>query len=141
MDAAEKIVQANRKARECVEAIGADALSVSRERFRSFVREYVQARFLLDEAEMSRTDSLNELARLSILKAAQEAGEESRQVDIPDCQNSSTAETKRILMQIRMNEDLGVKVPPGQTAKAETTEDLADIIYAFVTEGRAQAGK
>ncbi|SKA67113.1 hypothetical protein [Desulfobaculum bizertense] len=132
MTAEERVAEANRQTQLCLDSVGKAPLQLEREAFQAFVRRYIFARFLLNSGD-TQSEDLRELAQASIHKASLDAGTSARQPDTPDCQNSTAADSKRILLQIRLLKDLGVETSPRLLAKAKTVTELADVIFDNAT--------
>lgn len=95
------------------------------------IYKYVIYKFLLDDDDnISDTHNLNELAQLSVAKAAKLNPNEVVLLDVSKhCGSTTSYMTKKILLFMSLSDEFDFKYPPYNTADIETTDELANIIY------------
>ncbi len=94
------------------------------------IHNYVIYKFLLDDEPDITTRNLNELADLSVKKAGKLNSKEKELLDVSKhCGATTSSMTKKVLMFMALQEDMGVKISDQPTAWLETTDELAELIY------------
>jgi hypothetical protein len=102
---------------------------ISRNEFRSDVRDYTLAKFLLEPGEASG-DDIFELAEASIEKLlAMNDKSILLAVGSTTCTNQSSTDIKKVLLSLALQQGMGIKLEPDESAACETTQELADALY------------
>lgn len=98
--------------------------------FSEHIYRYVICKFLLDDEEdLPDTHNLNELAKLSVAKAARLNPNEAVLLEsTKHCGAASSYMTKKVLLFMSLSEAFAFQYPPYNTADIETTDQLAGII-------------
>jgi len=123
----ELVEQADRRASRIIDDM--KRAGISREEFRFDVREYTLAKFLLDPQEATG-DDIFELAEISIGKLlAMNDKSILLAVGSSTCTNQSSTDIKKVLLSLALQQGMGVKLEPDESAACETTQQLADILY------------
>ena len=104
--------------------------------YESAIRNYILTKFLLDDEDVE-TDSLNELAEISVKKAfsLKPVGNEHDMLDISGhCGSVSSAATKKVLLLVALQKAMEVDLTVVNTAYIDTTKELAAIIMRLREE-------
>lgn len=98
--------------------------------FSEHIYRYVICKFLLDDEEdLPDTHDLNELAKISVAKAARLNPDETVLLEsTKHCGAAGSYMTKKVLLFMSLSEAFSFQYPPYNTADIETTDQLAGII-------------
>lgn len=108
------------------------------EEFTERVHAYVRTRMLL-EPEDELIDSLNVLGQMNLARALGVTLPELSQMDMEaKCGGTSAVMTKKILLIMALNKDLGVKVSPEEAAEITKLSELVTRLYELYCAARAQ---
>lgn len=98
--------------------------------YQTHIRRYVLYKFLLDDEPDIRTDDLNELAALSVKKAANLNPNEPVLLDMSrHCGATTSAMTKKVLPFMSLSKELGVELNRYDTADIRDTAQLGQILF------------
>lgn len=98
------------------------------------LKTYIRLRFLIDD-DPFWSESILELAKYSIRKAIEEAGDPARLSDLGiNCAGASSATTKHLLLVISLRKGLGVTLDPDDVAQADTVGGLAELLMKALLE-------
>lgn len=119
---------AEREAKLIAERLNAGALP-SFEEFEEAVHGYVRARMLL-APEDELVDSLNALGQMNLARALGVSVPDLSRIDMEaKCGGTSAVMTKKILLIVALNRDLGVKIAPEVAADITKLSDLVARLY------------
>ena len=91
------------------------------------LRQYLSAKLLLEDAEVS--DNIVEMIRLNISKSSGIPVEKLKEMDKPgNCGSAPAVLTKRVMLFLEIQKVLGISLPPREAAEIRTVGDLADMI-------------
>ena len=126
MDAAEIMAE------EAVSAMEDDELSLGA--FTELVWEYLRQKFLLESGECDTNEILS-LANTSI-ETLLRMNDKSVELAVGSttCTNQSSTDIKKVLLSITLQQRLGVKMDPVESANCETVEQLAAALYRLRQE-------
>jgi hypothetical protein len=94
------------------------------------IRSFLLSKFLLDGASAAGIDSIGELSALSIQQALQISGGDLASADISlNCSSTSSVVTKKVLLLMAIQRELGIRFDPAETAEIETVTQLAETAY------------
>ena len=102
------------------------------ERFKEMpVHAYVRTRYLL-EPEDELVDSLNVLGEMNLSRALGVPVPDLGKVDMEaKCGGTSALMTKKILLIVALNRDLGIAVPPDEAADITKVSELVEKTYGL----------
>lgn len=93
---------------------------------------YVKRKYLLDDEDCAG-DAFSELIETSIAKSQRIAKNLVTDTDTPaGCDGTSSAVTKKVLLLMAVQKELGIKFPPEKSPAIKTIRDLADITYSLM---------
>ena len=97
--------------------------------------EYVHIKYMLKPTDM-KEHGLEALGKRS-LERVQQIGNLAVGMDVsPHCGSASSATHKKILLVLALQQDLGIHIPPFESAECETLEQLADCICRQLMQKR-----
>ena len=109
---------------------GLAAGGYSRDEFRSEVRRFVLLKFLLTEEDASATDDIFTLAEMSVMKMLLMNERSSKLAQASKtCTSQSSVDVKKVLLSLALQDGVGVKLTPLESANATSTQLLADALY------------
>ncbi len=86
--------------------------------------EYVRRKLLLKPEDM-RERSLIKLAKISVMRMSSLPRESAWMADAKDCAGATSSLTKKVLLMMAVEKEMGISMPPEASADIETMEDLA----------------
>lgn len=93
---------------------------------------YVKRKYLLDDEDCA-SDVFSELIDTSIAKSQRIAKNLVTDTDTPaGCDGTSSAVTKKVLLLMAVQKELGIKFPPEKSPSIKTIRDLALITYSLM---------
>lgn len=93
------------------------------------LRAYILCKFHLAEAECT-TDRMDDLAALSLSKSMKLSPELVKEYDMARSCDGVTSQTAKILLLfMAIQRDLSLKLPPEETAEAETLEAVCQMVW------------
>ena len=102
----------------------------TREEFRNLVRRFVLVKFLLEPDEAQGTDDIFTLAEMSVLKMLMMNDKSSKLAKASKtCTSQNSVDVKKALLSLALQDGLGVKLTPVESADATTTMQLADALF------------
>lgn len=124
-----RLAAANAAARRELDALQAPAHPALSD-YQVHIRRYVLYKFLLDDEPDIQTDDLNELAALSVKKAAKLNPNEPVLLDMSrHCGATTSAMTKKVLLFMSLSKELGVELNRYDTANIADTAQLGQILF------------
>ena len=103
----------------------------SLEQFSQLLKEYIRLRYVIDDTDFW-TDNIRELARFS-MEHQQEMvgnGDEALKDTSLNCAGATSAETKQILLLMKLRKDLGVSLPADYIGTAKSVADIAQRLFS-----------
>lgn len=98
--------------------------------YQKHIYNYVLYKFLLDDELDVDTKNLNELAMLSVEKAGRLNPNEQILLDVSKhCGATSSYMTKKVLLFMSFDDEMGISLSDYPTADIEDTDQLAEIIF------------
>lgn len=132
-DAKHLIHQANVAAKREMDAIKQES-PLAKASFDAHLRTFILAKFHLLDVELPTAD-FDEIVELSISRSTGISKELVREFDIAkDCQGASTSMTKKVLLFITIQNQLGIELPGEKSAYLRTMQDLCDLVWAEMTQ-------
>lgn len=131
-EAKKKLLESQRMAAAQAAAIRAFRAegTLTSERLKSALFAYVLAKYMLDEAEAESRD-ITALAQKSLAKTLKIDRALIGNADKPaTCDGASTVDMKQALLIVAIQKDFEVKLDGLKVAFADTTDELADLIWA-----------
>jgi hypothetical protein len=131
LEVKQKLLESRRMAAAEVAAIKAaqQAGELTKENLRLGLRHYVLAKYMLDENE-AESLHIAVLAKQSLAKAMQVDKALIGDADKPTtCDGASTVDMKQALLLMAIQREFGIKLDAMKTAFAETTDELAEMIW------------
>lgn len=102
--------------------------------YQEYIRRYVLFKFLLDDEPDIQTSDMNELAALSVKKAANLNPNEPILLDMSrHCGATTSAMTKKVLLYMSLSKDMGIELNKIDTASITDTDHLARIVFELKT--------
>lgn len=96
------------------------------------LRAYVLCKFHL-KPEECQTDRMEELAALSLSKSMKLSPELVKEYDMARSCDGVTSQTAKILLLfMAIQRDLSIKLPPDETAEAETMEEVSQMVWRAI---------
>jgi len=93
------------------------------------LRAYILCKFHLTEAEC-QTENFEKLAGLSLSKSMNLSPELVKEYDMArSCDGVTSQTAKMLLLFMAIQRDLSIKLPPMETAYAETLEDICIMVW------------
>lgn len=124
----ERYEAAEREAKQIAERLNARAVPSFAE-FEAEVHSYIRTRMLL-EPEDEMVDSLNALGQMNLARALGVSVPDLSRMDMEaKCGGTSAVMTKKILLIMALNRDLGVKITPEAAADTTKLSDLVSQLY------------
>ena len=112
------------------------------EDFFALLKEYIRLRFVIDDGDFW-SDDIRELASFSLehQRAAIGGGEPDGLRDTSlNCAGASSAETKQILLLMKLKKDLTIDLSPEYIGTAKSVSDIAQRAFSQI-EARRAAGQ
>ncbi|WP_102374204.1 acyl carrier protein [Raoultibacter massiliensis] len=101
----------------------------SADEFDASVRSYIRTRMLLEPKD-EMPDSLNVLGQMNLARALGVSIPELSSIDMEaKCGGTSAVMTKKILLIMALNRDLGVSVTPDEAAEITKISELIERLY------------
>ena len=127
-----KIKESDAKASAEIEAILSMEISSFTQVY-PHVRGYILSRFLLDDD--TKTDNLKELVSGSISKSLEISEYDLDVTDLSDrCISAPSVETKLVILIMKLEEALGIKLDIMERVNAETVSDLTEAIVKHLND-------
>ncbi len=136
-DNAENRPLAPRSAARQIDSINSDK-ELRYEALYAHLRQYILIRFCLDD-EPCETDDLIELAELSLAKVLHIRREELCRLDLSSCTRSSYVVTRKNLLFLVLEKELGIEILPEENASITDIGDLAELILAKLKKKQLRA--
>jgi len=93
------------------------------------LRGYIKAKFHLTDEDCT-TDIFSELAGISLSKSMKLSPELVKEFDMArSCDGVTSQTAKMLLLFMAIQRDLSIKLPPMETAYAETLEDICIMVW------------
>lgn len=100
-------------------------------------REYVKARYFLNDEDLS-LESFNALGQMSIARLAGISPEEALRAETSSkCEGASPSMTKKILLMMGLNRDVGLGISPEEAAEITTISSLAEYVSEVIATRNA----
>ncbi|MCI2242278.1 hypothetical protein [Adlercreutzia faecimuris] len=136
MEFAERLRDNLRRADDLVPPMREQADSL--EAFTNLLIRYIRLRYLIDDTSFW-TDDLRELSRFSMehQRAAAGNGEGTLQDTSLNCAGATSAETKQILLLMKLRKDLGITLSPDYLGTARSVKDVAQKAFSQLSSETA----
>lgn len=107
------------------------ALEKSLEEIAGKLKQYIAAKLLLSEAEVS--DNIIEMVRINVAKASHMTVEQLKEMDRPGrCGSAPAVLSKRVLLYIDIQKQLGITLPAMEMPEVRTVQELTDMILPLI---------
>ncbi len=107
------------------------ALEKSPEEIAGKLKQYIAAKLLLSEAEVS--DNIIEMVRINVAKASHMTVEQLKEMDRPGrCGSAPAVLSKRVLLYIDIQKQLGITLPAMEMPEVRTVQELTDMILPLI---------
>ena len=95
------------------------------------LRQYIAAKLLLSETEIS--DNIIEMVRINVAKASHMTVEQLKEMDRPGrCGSAPAVLSKRVLLYIDIQKQLGVTLPAMELPEIRTVQELTAMILPLI---------
>ena len=129
-DMAGRLKQKKETAESLLEEIRS-ALEKSPEEIAGKLKQYIAAKLLLSEAEVS--DNIIEMVRINVAKASHMTVEQLKEMDRPGrCGSAPAVLSKRVLLYIDIQKQLGITLPAMEMPEVRTVQELTDMILPLI---------
>lgn len=106
-------------------------LEKSQEEIAGKLKQYIAAKLLLSEAEVS--DNIIEMVRINVAKASHMTVEQLKEMDRPGrCGSAPAVLSKRVLLYIDIQKQLGITLPAMELPEIRTVQELTAIILRLI---------
>ena len=107
------------------------ALEKSPEEIAGKLKQYIAAKLLLSEAEVS--DNIIEMVRINVAKASHMTVEQLKEMDRPGrCGSAPAVLSKRVLLYIDIQKQLGITLPAMEMPEIRTVQELTAMILPLI---------
>ncbi len=107
------------------------ALEKSPEEIAGKLKQYIAAKLLLSEAEVS--DNIIEMVRINVAKASHMTVEQLKEMNRPGrCGSAPAVLSKRVLLYIDIQKQLGITLPAMELPEVRTVQELTDMILPLI---------
>lgn len=131
--ARQRIIRASRLAREHMERIRSKS-GIGFEEFHRELSGFILSKYMLWDEDCSGM-SFDDIARLSLARSMKISKELVEEFDLAkSCDGISSLIAKKVLLLRAIERELELQLPAGETARAETIEDISRLAYAAFSE-------
>lgn len=97
------------------------------------LKRYIAAKLLLSGDEVS--DHIIQMVRINVAKASNISVEALKEMDRPGrCGSAPAVLSKRVLLYLALQRELGITLPPDKMPDIHTVQDLADLILPLISQ-------
>ena len=131
---AEQLMEATRLARPELEIILAHP-DADRAFVEEHLKKYCVIRLMMEEEDIS--DNITKMVRTDVARSMGVEVSKLEAQDMPGaCGSAPAVLSKRILLFLAVQRELGIKLPPDDTPKIQTVQDLADMVIPLLREAK-----
>ena len=106
-------------------------LEKSQEEIAGKLKQYIAAKLLLSEAEVS--DNIIEMVRINVAKASHMTVEQLKEMDRPGrCGSAPAVLSKRVLLYLDIQKKLGITLPARELPEVKMVQELAEMIVPLL---------
>jgi len=107
-------------------------VTLTHEFFQKKLRDFVLHKYLLKEEDLT-SDDFSEITELSLSRSMKISPELVKEFDLAkSCDGVSSAMAKKVLLFMAIQRELGIELPPRETARLKTLDELADLAWNIV---------